>query len=164
MQKTLSLLALLSAILLVTACQSAQSPTANVTPPSNQISSPPALSAADVAAGKVIYTNNCASCHGVNLEGQANWKQQNEDGSFRAPPHTVDGHTWHHSDANLIAAITEGGARFEGLNVGGTSNMPAYGSILTDEEVVAVLAYIKSTWPDEIRAVQWQQTSQNPSP
>jgi mono/diheme cytochrome c family protein len=30
------------------------------------------------------------------------------------------------------------------------SNMPIYEDILTDEEIVAVLSFIKSTWPKEI--------------
>ena len=29
--------------------------------------------------------------------------------------------------------------------------MPAYEGILSDAEIVAVLSFIKSTWPDEIR-------------
>ena len=121
----------------------------------------PELPAREIALGKMVYANNCASCHGENLEGEAGWKQQNEDGSFRFPPHSADGHTWHHADTVLIAAIMEGGARFEGLNIGGSSAMPAFAAILTDEEIRAVLTYIKSTWPDDIRALQWQQTMQN---
>lgn len=30
------------------------------------------------------------------------------------------------------------------------SDMPAFGGILTDREISAVLAFIKSTWPPEI--------------
>jgi mono/diheme cytochrome c family protein len=30
--------------------------------------------------------------------------------------------------------------------------MPAYDDVLTDEQIWAVLAYIKSRWPEEIRA------------
>jgi len=28
-----------------------------------------------VLQGSQIYQNNCASCHGANLEGQPNWRQ-----------------------------------------------------------------------------------------
>ena len=28
-----------------------------------------------VDLGKLVYKNNCASCHGVNLEGQEQWRQ-----------------------------------------------------------------------------------------
>ena len=113
-----------------------------------------------IALGEAVYANNCASCHGENLEGEAEWKQQNEDGSFRSPPHTADGHTWHHADSVLIDAIKEGGARFEGMNIGGSSNMPAFGETLSDEEISAVLAFIKSTWPEDVQEIQRQQTVQ----
>jgi mono/diheme cytochrome c family protein len=124
---------------------------------------PPVFAPEEVALGEKVYTDNCASCHGADLEGKADWKQQNEDDSFRSPPHSADGHTWHHADSILIEAINEGGARFEGLNIGGTSNMPAFAATLTDEEITAVLVYIKSTWPEDIHALQWQQTIQNAS-
>lgn len=117
----------------------------------------PALSEADVALGQQVYAENCAACHGANLEGEADWKSQNEDSSFRAPPHDASGHTWHHGDDILIEAIRSGGARLP-ANIGGTSTMPAYGGILTDGEILAVLAYIKSSWPDDLRRVQWEQT------
>lgn len=118
------------------------------------------LSQKTIALGETVYADNCASCHGENLEGEAEWKQQNEDGSFRSPPHTADGHTWHHADGVLIEAIKEGGTRFEGLNIGGSSNMPAFGETLTEEEITAVLAFIKSRWPEDVQEIQRQQTEQ----
>jgi len=121
----------------------------------------PTLDADQIALGEQIYSVSCASCHGVNLEGEADWKAQNEDDSFKAPPHSADGHTWHHPDSLLLEAITLGGARFEGVNIGGTSNMPAFGQFLTDEEITAVLTYIKSTWSDDIRQTQWEVTTAN---
>ena len=105
-----------------------------------------------VAQGQKTYTTYCASCHGVNLEGQPDWQQANPDGSLRAPPHDETGHTWHHGDAALIESIKLGGARLPAN--GGLSAMPAYNEILTDPEITAVLDYIKSTWPDDIVAMQ----------
>ena len=32
------------------------------------------------------------------------------------------------------------------------TDMPGYKDILSDEEIIAVLSYIKSKWPGEIRA------------
>ena len=43
--------------------------------------------------GKQIYVQNCASCHGVNLEGQKNWQSRLPDGLMPAPPHDNTGHT-----------------------------------------------------------------------
>ena len=85
----------------------------------------PTLDATAVSLGEEVYAQNCASCHGAELEGEANWKEQNEDTSFRAPPHIADGHTWHHPVSQVLAAIAEGGARLP-AEVGGASNMPAY--------------------------------------
>lgn len=117
----------------------------------------PTLDPELVAQGEAVYAEQCASCHGANLEGESEWKMQNEDGSFRAPPHDAGGHTWHHGDRTLIEAIELGGARLPG-NIGGTSAMPAFAGVITEEEIAAVLAYIKSTWPDDIRTLQWEQT------
>ena len=125
-----------------------------------EIPTPPMISPQEIALGEMVYATNCASCHGENLEGETDWKKQNEDGSFRSPPHSAEGHTWHHADTVLIEAIKEGGARYEELDIGVTSNMPAFAATLTDEEVLAVLAFIKSTWPGDVRALQWQQTMQ----
>lgn len=118
----------------------------------------PTLAPASVALGAAVYAAQCASCHGVDLAGESEWKAQNEDGSFRAPPHDASGHTWHHGDEMLLEAIRLGGARFDGLNIGGTSNMPAFAGTLAQGEITAVLAFIKSTWPEDVRALQWEAT------
>lgn len=145
-----------AALLLVTGCGAGSNATAPSTGPAE---SPPTLDPQLVEQGKSVYAQHCAECHGANLEGEAGWKLQNPDGSFRAPPHDASGHTWHHSDAQLIDAVHRGGARLS-PDVGGTSAMPAYGDTLTDEEITAVLDYIKSTWPEEIRRAQWERTTQ----
>ncbi len=163
---SLTVISILSGLIFLVACQSApanqpgEMPPPGVPPAEPTIPPLPELDPEQVALGETIYAQNCAACHGANLEGEANWQKQNEDGSFRAPPHTAEGHTWHHSDQQLLEAITLGGARFNDVNVGGTSNMPAFKDILTEEEMAAVLTYIKSHWPDDIRAAQWQVTVQ----
>jgi mono/diheme cytochrome c family protein len=150
-------------LLLLAGCADTPDTIALTQQQAQEIPAPPAFAPTEIALGETVYADNCASCHGVDLEGEAQWKIQNKDDSFRAPPHSADGHTWHHADSLLIEAIREGGARFEGLNIGGSSNMPAFAATLTDEEIIAVLVYIKSTWPDDIHALQWQQTVQNAS-
>jgi mono/diheme cytochrome c family protein len=118
------------------------------------------LDEGEIDTGQQIYADYCAECHGADLQGEADWKIQNEDGSFRAPPHDASGHTWHHSDVVLLEAIRLGGARLT-EDVGGTSSMPAYGEILSEAQIQAVLTYIKSTWPEEARQVQWEQTARS---
>ena len=125
--------------------------------PAPEIPPLPDLDPNEIALGQDVYDKNCAECHGVNLEGEKNWQQQNEDNSFRSPPHDASGHTWHHGDVILIESIALGGARLPD-NIGGTSNMPAFGDTLTEVEITAVLTFIKSTWPEDIRAIQWEQT------
>ncbi len=155
---------LILALGLLAACATSPESTANspAQPFTDKTAVPlPTLNPAEITLGEQIYAANCAECHGVNLEGESDWKVQNEDKSFRAPPHTADGHTWHHPDAQLLEAIRLGGVRFEGVNVGGTSNMPAFGETLSEAEITAVLTFIKSNWPDETRAVQWQVSTQS---
>lgn len=152
----------ITALLLTSGCQSS-AVLVSTTPipgpgPSNPIPTLSPLDPSRVEAGRGQYATACASCHGSNLEGEPNWKVANEDGSFRAPPHNETGHTWHHSDDYLIDSIRRGGSRLEGLPIGGTSNMPAYSDSLTSAEIANILAFIKSTWPDEIRTVQWEAT------
>ena len=102
-----------------------------------------------VSRGSVIYAEQCASCHGKNLEGQPNWRSRLSSGRLPAPPHDATGHTWHHSDALLFRITKLGPATFVGG--GYESDMPAYAGILSDDEMIAVLSYIKSTWPPAVR-------------
>jgi len=104
---------------------------------------------ATVARGAAAYTSQCASCHGARLEGQPNWRSRRPDGRLPAPPHDATGHTWHHPDATLFALTKRGPAAMVGG--GYRSDMPGYAGILSDDEIIAVLSYIKSTWPAAIR-------------
>ncbi|MDP6951512.1 MAG: cytochrome c [Alphaproteobacteria bacterium] len=100
--------------------------------------------------GAEVYAEACASYHGDALQGQPNWREPLPNGRLPAPPHDETGHTWHHPDADLFA-ITKYGT--EAL-VGGDykSDMPGYAKILSDDDIVAVLSFIKASWPAEIRA------------
>jgi mono/diheme cytochrome c family protein len=110
-----------------------------------------AASSARITAGRQIYAEHCASCHGAKLEGQPNWREPLPSGRMPAPPHDASGHAWHHADADIILIIKEGlGAIVPNYQ----SDMPAFGGVLTDEDIQAVLAYMKSTWPDRERKYQ----------
>jgi mono/diheme cytochrome c family protein len=104
-----------------------------------------------VALGANVYEANCASCHGADLKGQANWRSPGEDGRLPAPPHDETGHTWHH-DGDTLFQLTKYGVSALINDPNLASNMPIYDRVLSDEEIIAVLSYIKSTWPEEIRA------------
>ncbi len=107
-----------------------------------------------VLLGKTIYEQSCLSCHGAKLEGQSNWKSRNEAGMMPAPPHDKSGHTWHHADQLLFELTKFGLATFAGPDF--KSDMPMFKDTLSDKEIIAVLSYIKSTWPQDIQDKQNQ--------
>jgi mono/diheme cytochrome c family protein len=108
--------------------------------------------AAQVTAGEALYRAHCASCHGANLEGQPDWRTRLPSGRLPAPPHNASGHTWHHPDAVLLRIVQDGPAFYATLGV--ESDMPAFGTLLSEGDMAAVIAYIKSTWPVELQARQ----------
>ena len=97
--------------------------------------------------GKAIYEANCASCHGINGEGQPNWQIPNEQGVYPAPPHNNDGHTWHHPDQQLLEIIAQGGSL-------PTTGMPGFEGTLNQARMEAILTYIKTFWGPEQRDFQ----------
>ena len=107
-----------------------------------------------LALGQRVYDENCAACHGADLEGEPNWRARRADGTLPAPPHDETGHTWHHPDTQLFAITKQGTAAF--APEGYKTTMLGFGAVLGDEEIGAVLDYIKSRWPDDIRLRQAQ--------
>ena len=142
--KTLTMLAVAGATLLAAlGCAGSQAPL------------PQGADASDtrlVARGETVYWQHCASCHGANLEGQAGWRHRQPDGTLLAPPHDASGHTWHHPDDQLFQITKFGTAAV----VPGPyqSNMPGFSESLSDADIWAALAYIKSRWPKEIQEAQ----------
>ena len=115
-----------------------------------------------IAQGQALYAANCASCHGANLQGQPDWKHRLATGRMPAPPHDVTGHTWHHSDRDLFNLVKLGVAAVVGD--GYESDMPAFGGKLSDDEIRAVLDYIKSTWPGRAQQAQAKITAADLGP
>ena len=108
-----------------------------------------------LAQGRTIYQAQCAACHGARLEGQPNWRERDAGGRLPAPPHDASGHTWHHPDQVLFDLVKYGVAKAAHLP-GYDSAMPAYEGKLSDAEIVAVLAWIRSQWPADVRKLQQQ--------
>ncbi len=107
-----------------------------------------------VQAGEEVYRANCAACHGAQLEGQANWRERDAGGYLLAPPHDATGHTWHHSDDLLFEIVKYGPGKIVN-DPEYKTRMPVYEGILSDDEIIAVLSFIKHSWPDEERI--WQE-------
>lgn len=113
---------------------------------------PDLIGGASAETGAALYARHCAACHGAHLEGQPDWRSQKADGTYPAPPHDAEGHTWHHDDAMLQEYVTKGGqAVLDDMGVSFTSAMPAFGGVLSPPEITAILDFIKSTWPEHIR-------------
>jgi mono/diheme cytochrome c family protein len=111
------------------------------------------FNARQVATGAAVYERACAGCHGRNLKGQPNWETQPIAGVRPAPPHDMTGHTWVHSDRLLFQTIRFGGSAHPEEGVLGA--MPAFAG-LSDAEIWAVLAFIKSRWPEDVIERQTQ--------
>lgn len=109
----------------------------------------PTLDPEQVAQGEALYQQYCAACHGAALQGQPDWQRPGPDGALKAPPHDSSGHTWHHPDDLLATIIAQGG------DPAFKSAMPAFGEMLDDQEIRAVLAFIKRSWGPEEREFQW---------
>lgn len=86
--------------------------------------------------GEARYDAACASCHGASGEGFA-------QPGVPAPPLDGSAHSWHHSDEQILAWLRDG-----------SSLMPAVARDWTDEEVEAVVAFVKSRWEP------WQREAQ----
>jgi mono/diheme cytochrome c family protein len=98
---------------------------------------PISVEAEVVATGAEIYAANCFTCHGDDNQPPL---------LPSAPPHTVDGHTWHHQDRQLVGWILDG--------VPLAQTMPPFRGTLTEDEAISALAYIKTFWPDDVRERQ----------
>src|SRR5215475_10883980 len=83
---------------------------------------------AQVALGREVYAERCATCHGANLEGQPDWMVRKPNGRLPAPPHDASGHTWNPADQQLITITKKS---LSGVVPGYESDMPAFEGLLT---------------------------------
>ena len=136
----IALVALAVSMVLVLACSSPSGDSGSTPPGPGQRS------------GQQIFVSTCAACHGVGGEGQEDWHVPKEDGTLPAPPLNGEGHTWHHGDGLLYQIVSQGGKSLESPNVPNfKSAMPSFGDLLSHEEIVAVLTYVKSLWGDKTK-------------
>ncbi|HDP88838.1 MAG TPA: cytochrome c [Thioalkalivibrio sp.] len=95
-----------------------------------------------VRRGAAVFEQNCAVCHGAGAEGADNWQYRGPDGKFPPPPLNGTAHAWHHPLAQLFHMVKNGTQP--------AGNMPAWGGTLSDEEMIAAIAWFQSLWPDEV--------------
>ncbi|MBC8259978.1 MAG: cytochrome c [SAR324 cluster bacterium] len=100
-----------------------------------------------VALGEKLFAENCLSCHGQGARGENPAQSrggQKADGSYLAPALNGTGHAWHHPNEMLFSTVKDG-------SIAKGSTMIGFSDRLSDAEIVAVLQYVKSLWPDEIQ-------------
>jgi mono/diheme cytochrome c family protein len=133
---------------------SAPSTSPTLAPPgfsgTDEVPPPPDLDDVRITGGEVLYQQHCAVCHKADLVGEPGWMIPNDDGTLKPPPQDSTGHTWHHADQLLLEIVRDGSPV--------PSIMPTFGGILTDEEILDILEFLKSQWGTEERAFQWQVT------
>lgn len=145
---------LMLAAILLTACSSESTSTAVTAAAVGPAGEAPDLDLRAVDLGRGLYESLCASCHGVDLAGESDWKVPNPDGSFKPPPQDSTGHTWHHSDRLLVDLILNG-STFD------RSRMPTFRDVLSESETLAILEYLKSSWGEQEREFQFKVSSQD---
>lgn len=113
--------------------------------------------AEQVALGAALYGRSCARCHGEDMSGELGWVAKETDLSAEeinrvtktmddvAPAHDASGRTSRHDDAALFAIIQKGP---EAVLNKTQSRMPAFGGELPDDDIWAIVAFMKSQWQD----------------
>jgi mono/diheme cytochrome c family protein len=112
---------------------------------------PAVLAANDpvMTSGAAIYRDQCSACHGLDGKGIA-----------ELFPSVADSSMVKSDDPTTSIRIVLRGARSVGTNAQPTaSGMPSYGKQLDDDEVGAVLTYLRNTWGGAAAAVTPEQVS-----
>ena len=101
----------------------------------------------ELSQGSELFAQNCSSCHGVEGVGQNPKSPKGgmlDGGGYLAPALNGTGHSWHHPNSVLFKTIKHG-------SIASDSSMRAFADRLSDKEIVMIIHYFKSLWPDPIR-------------
>lgn len=104
-------------------------------------------SAASIPEGASLYERNCAPCHGVRGIGEDPARPRGgvkSNGVYLAPALNETGHMWHHPPDALFGMVKNGSPAPE-------SPMRGWAGKMSDDEIRAVLAYLESIWPADLR-------------
>jgi photosystem II stability/assembly factor-like uncharacterized protein len=92
-----------------------------------------------VASARKVYEEYCQACHGENGVGERPKDMNSQDNyGFVAPPLDNSSHGWHHDDGNLAHTILNGSPR--------NPRMLPFKDLLSEDDAMSVVAYIKSLW------------------
>lgn len=144
-----------TALFLIAACAGPSTDRVDVPSLTPEVGLPPLpdLDFSQVVRGAELYTQYCAECHRPDLSGDPDWKTPADDGGFRPPPQDPSGHTWHHPDDLLVEIVLRG---YDPPVA--ESRMSQFAGTLTEDDVLAILDYIKTSWGRDERLYQWEQT------
>ncbi len=107
--------------------------------------------------GQQMFQSHCAICHGMQAQGTVeDWTQKDQDGRYPPPPLNGTAHTWHHSVTSLVRTIKNGTQVIGG-------SMPAWKDELSDEEILSIILWLSSLWPEEIYQA-WMQVNLKNNP
>jgi mono/diheme cytochrome c family protein len=144
--RSLFLWVLLPVSLLLTACTSEdQSAASSADAPKIETVGSRWYTADSVSRGGPMFTRLCADCHGKKAQGSFTWRQRGADGKFPPPPLNGTAHAWHHPIRALGSQIKFGAP-------GGSGTMPGFAQMLSDQDVIDLIAWLQDKWSDEIYA------------
>ncbi|MBM85337.1 MAG: hypothetical protein CMM47_04875 [Rhodospirillaceae bacterium] len=103
---------------------------------------------AQISLGRTLYRANCAFCHGDKLEGKPGWEEAYPRGGRPALPLNGDGTIVRLSDHDLFNVTKYGGQSFSPASY--KNDMPGFEMQLSDADMWAILAYVKSTWTEDV--------------
>jgi mono/diheme cytochrome c family protein len=104
--------------------------------PGEEHGAPPAADPAVLKMGGKIYADECSACHGPNGRGAP--------GLF---PTLAGASVVRQNDATSLMHVVLRGARSVGTDQAPTAPaMPAFAWLLTDDQVAAVLTYVRNSW------------------
>jgi mono/diheme cytochrome c family protein len=111
---------------------------------------PSAESSLLVSLGKTVYDARCASCHGAQGEGKPpNW-----------PPLAGNQSIEMESAVNPIRMVLNGGYPPSTAGNPKPYGMPPFAGLLSDDEVAAVVTYIRTSWGNRGAAVSAHDANQ----
>jgi len=97
--------------------------------------------------GQSIFLGNCSTCHGKEAAGQdplypdGKWL---ESGVQLAPALNERGHVWVYPPELILQRIKTGLLDEE-------PTMPTFENTISDQEIILVIQYLHSLWPEDIQ-------------